>query len=332
VDIAWAHRAVVNGTTNLIDVDDHVRVRATQADGTVNGATADKLQAKLAPKPTTQASTTAPTTTASTKPSEADKMNFMAGKEITTATLSGNVKVKSELLAADGTLARGLDLLSETVVYNRATGRMEVPVAGQMLYQDHRAPQPQQAAAAAPEGPTVGSGRGATAFQWNRSLVYDQLAREAVMTGDVQVVHKPDSNGGQPFNLNGQTLTAYLEPDPAAATKPAKPTQPAQPAKTASTKPSSSFFGDDTTSQQKFRLKRITVRDNVHVTSNRMNFDAHDLSYDPLAQVLTASGDEANPVIVFDNKDGSTTTASELEWNTKTDQFKVKRLGGKVRR
>ena len=97
---------------------------------------------------------------------------------------------------------------------------------------------------------------------------------------------------------------------------------------------SSSFFGDDSSNQQqqKFRLKRITVRDNVRVTSNRMNFDAHDLSYDPLAQVLTASGDEANPVVVFDNKDGSTTTASELEWNTKTDQFRVKRLGGKVRR
>ena len=82
----------------------------------------------------------------------------------------------------------------------------------------------------------------------------------------------------------------------------------------------------------KLRLRRITVRDDVHVASDRMNFDAHELSYDPLAQLLTASGDEANPVVVFDNKDGSTTTASELQWNTKTDQFKVKKLGGKLRR
>ena len=74
------------------------------------------------------------------------------------------------------------------------------------------------------------------------------------------------------------------------------------------------------------------MRDDVHVTSTRLKFDAQQLSYDPLAQLLTATGDEANPVVVFDNTNGSTTTASELQWNTRTDQFKVKKLTGKMRR
>src|SRR5439155_12875540 len=51
VDIAWAGGARVDGANDWIDVADKVQVRATQADGTVNGASSDKLRAKLAPKP-----------------------------------------------------------------------------------------------------------------------------------------------------------------------------------------------------------------------------------------------------------------------------------------
>jgi hypothetical protein len=144
------------------------------------------------------------------------------------------------------------------------------------------------------------------------------------LSGGVEVIHKPDSNGGQPFNLRGQSLTAELEPDPAAATRPAK----------ATTESASLFTGSGGADADpgKMRLRRVSVHDNVHVESNNLKFDAHDLSYDPIAQILTANGDENNPVVVFDNKDGSSTTASELQWNTKTDQFKIKKLGGKVRR
>src|SRR5439155_19485246 len=118
----------------------------------------------------------------------------------------GHVEVKSELLSPDGSLARGLHLFAEQVSYDRVTGRMEVPVEGRMLYQDHRAAEKNAAGAAATasnnaegEGPTLGSGRGATAFQWSKWLVYDQPRQNATMTGDVQVVHRPDANGGQPF-------------------------------------------------------------------------------------------------------------------------------------
>jgi len=37
-------------------------------------------------------------------------------------------------------------------------------------------------------------------------------------------------------------------------------------------------------------------------------------------------------VVVFESTSGPTTADSQLEWNTRTDQFKVQKLGGKVRR
>jgi hypothetical protein len=49
-----------------------------------------------------------------------------------------------------------------------------------------------------------------------------------------------------------------------------------------------------------------------------------------MKQVLTAFGDEASPIAVFDREKGTTQTASELEWNTKTDQFRIKGLRGRI--
>jgi hypothetical protein len=314
---------VLNGQADRIDVSDKVVVKSVQSDGTINTATSDRLIARLTPKPTTRATTQSTaattataTTRASTKPADAaDPANFLAGKEITQTTLLGNVKVKSELFNPDGSLARGLDLLAERVDYDRITGRMDVPVKGQMLYRDHRA------SGGTKDGPTMGGGRGATAFGWNKSLIYDQPGQVATMSGDVQVAHQPDNGAGQKFDLRGQTLKAFFEPDPAATkptTKTAAPSATSQP-----------LAGADTS---KFRLKRLTVDDDVHVTSQRMNFDARRMAFDPIQQMLTASGDESGPVTVFDNASGGTTTASDLEWNTGTDQFKIKKLTGKMRK
>jgi hypothetical protein len=62
----------------------------------------------------------------------------------------------------------------------------------------------------------------------------------------------------------------------------------------------------------------------------RLDVDARELSYDPVAQVLHAHGGENTPITIVDKEKGTTTTAGELEWNTATDQFRVKDLAGKV--
>lgn len=334
IDIAWAGSARVDGNTDLIDVDRGVTMTSVQADGTVNGATADHLRAKLALRPTTHpahaagesaAAAALAAAAAATRPAKPGQpqVTLMAGKEIAAATLTGKVEVKSELPGPNNTVARGLNLYSTILTYDRATGRLEVPAAGQMLYQDHR-----PAGAEASEGPTVGSGRGRTAFEWKNWLVYDPGVQAASLNGDVRVVHWPDANGGQPFNLNAMTLTAYLEPDPAAAGAKAgaAPALPAA-APLAAAAPATSPVDAAT----KLRLRQVTAAGDVSVTSQRLNFTSANLAYHPLEQVLTATGGPAGPVTVVDNQTGSQTAADELRWNTKTDQFRIRNLSGKVR-
>jgi hypothetical protein len=74
----------------------------------------------------------------------------------------------------------------------------------------------------------------------------------------------------------------------------------------------------------------VTARGNVKVESMRLNVDAPELSYDPVAQLLHARGDQNASIVVFDKKTGTSSNVSELEWNTATDQFRVKGLSGKV--
>ena len=166
------------------------------------------------------------------------------------------------------------------------------------------------------EGPTVGSGRGNTAFQWSQSLVYDDAQKQAVMTGDVTVIHHPISKDGQPFNLWADQMTADMEADPAAA------------ASKADKPPSATKPADKT---PKMRLKRVLATGHARVESERLNIDASELSYDPVAQVLHARSTEGVPITIVDKQKGTTSTAGELEWNTATDQFRVKDLSGKVR-
>jgi hypothetical protein len=79
------------------------------------------------------------------------------------------------------------------------------------------------------------------------------------------------------------------------------------------------------------KVKRVTAAGDVHVQSKRLNFDGPNLAYEPEAQVLTATGDANSPVTVYDNENGSTTQAQELWWNTQTDQFKIRKLTGRIR-
>jgi hypothetical protein len=279
--------------------------------------------------PATQAiaTTTKPTTTvASTKPSQADKMNFLAGKEITSATLTADgperVEIKSEQYADGKVLLRALNLYATTVTTNRATGRLEVPVPGEMLVRDYRPPEVKKDPAAAPGasakgGPTLGNGRGNTAFKWSKSLIYDDAQHQAVMNGDVVVVHNPITKEGEPFNLWADTLTAEMEADPSAK---------------AATQPAAATTGKSGAAKQdKMRLKRVLATGKVRVESQRMNIDASELSFDPVAQVLHARGSEGVPMTIFDKEKGTTSTAGELEWNTASDQFRIKDLSGKVR-
>jgi hypothetical protein len=306
MDIAWQGNASIDGNTNLIVISEGVEAISRQSDGTRNTATARQLTATLTTRPSAASSTTQPDTQTARHTTTAPSL--MESKDIASVTLTADaeskVEVKSELMAPNGTLLRGFNLFAQTVIYDKIRGQMIVPVPGMMLYQDHRAP-----AQTSAEGPTVGSGRGATAFEWKKSLIYSEPDRRATLAGDVAIVHRPKNNKDQPFRLDAQTVTADLEP--AASTQ----------SSDASTK-----------SSEKMTLKLVTARDNVHVSSNRANFDASELTYSPATSTLSATGAEDNPGTLYDATNGSTATFSALQWNTETDQFTITQANARIRR
>jgi len=176
-----------------------------------------------------------------------------------------------------------------------------------MVYRDARPPAKDQG-----KGPTMGSGRGATVFGWSKSLVYDQPTLEATMVGDVKVVHQPDNEQNQPFELTSQTLKATFEPAPT--------TQPA-------TKPAAA----GPAAMKDLQAKSVLATGDVHVKSNRLILDAPQLSFDMLNQTLIATGDEQHPITVFDAQTGSTQSASKVFWNTKTDEIRIEAMRVKAR-
>ena len=367
MNLTWTGDAIVDGNTNLIDVDQNVVVISHDADGTVDTATSRHLQAIMTTRPTTEPTTqpttlavsqptTQPTTLASSRPTKTknpdDTTSFMKDKEITAGILTGHVVIVSELKNPDDTPARKMNLYAEKVIYDTVVGRLDIPVTGELLYQDHREPTTQQIKAARARAatkpaddqnsPNMGSGKGNTAFRWDDSLVYERAQKTMTMTGNVHVVHQPDSEGSAPFTLISDILTATFEPKP--TTQPTtqsttQSTQPSadettQPTSLASSRPSTRPTSKPTTRPQEDlgQLKLITATGHVQATSTLMNFDAPQMTFDPVNQILTATGDPRHPVSFFHAGSGARTLVTKLYWNTVTDEIRLEKVIGTLQR
>ncbi|HEV8291076.1 MAG TPA: hypothetical protein VGP94_04110, partial [Tepidisphaeraceae bacterium] len=173
--------------------------------------------AKMAKKgPATQpiASAKKPTT----KPGDFD---VMGDREIQSVILDGSAAVTSTITDAQGALLQQRHIDAERMEFyhdNPKAKRLVIPVPGRMLTVDNRPPATQPTDAAAADDPM--SMRGALAFQWNKSLNYDESKQQVVMLGGVQIVRQ-DQGTDQKMTLTGDTLTADVEPPPQPATKPA---------------------------------------------------------------------------------------------------------------
>ena len=234
-------------------------------------------------------------------------------------------------------------LKAEKVIYDQLAGRMDVPVPGSLLYQDHRQPATRPAAtqssttqsttqpattqtshrklASKPTTDQSGGsaeGRGKTAFQWQKSLVYERAQQRATMTGDVIVLHQPDDPAGMPFKLTGQTLTASLR---AQRTRP-----PAPAAQTCNP------LHINRSASKWVSSGRSTSPARVRVTSTKFDVDAEDLSFDPIHQVIIAHGDPEHPVTVFFHETGSYQTMTYLYWDMATDTVRMQGASGKFQR
>ncbi|HEV2295719.1 MAG TPA: hypothetical protein VGR35_17865 [Tepidisphaeraceae bacterium] len=350
VHVAWRGHAALDGRTNLVDVRGGVSFTTTGTDGMTTTTHAQHLQIALVDKPpTTQpatqpttgpgveptppamtapasAPTNAPTTAPATRPREAglggiQNIDFLSNKEPRSANLTGDVRIESTLLDAEGAVERRMYLRAEEANYDLITRHMIVPVNGRLLYEDHRPPTAQEDEQESP------ANRGTTAFEWKRRLTYDDEAHRAVMEGDVNISHVPDAERGEPFRIATQRVTAEMEPKPttaptdAPATVPA--TNPTLPPTTAPATQPGPLPGA-------MRLQRVIADGGVRVETDRFAFTATRLTYSPSTGILTAHSAPGDPITLTEEGRVDSTIDS-LMWNTKTDRVTLKGGRGRVR-
>ena len=255
IDVTWTDSMSLDGAANIADVYGHVFVKNTDAVGTVSTITGDKAHIDLmdAPKATTKKSPT-------TQPDSLG--SAMGGKQLKILTLTGHVVGESELLGADGGLARQDTLHGNQLVYNAVNGTAIVPGPGWLLVENHRA-----------DAKDGANNRGRMAVSWQKQLTYTQPTQIINIDGDTVVGFEKDPAGkeagkppGTPMQLRGQHLIITLAKAPSAATKPAAE------------------------SQGKLQLSHMQANGQVMFNAQGADFSCDQVDYDPKTALMTAIG------------------------------------------
>jgi hypothetical protein len=326
IDVTWTRSLRVDGKRNVVDALGEVVAKTIDADGTVNTVQGERAQLLLvdAPAPATQ-TTTRPAVAASAT-QLATPESAVARKAVRQATFHEDAIVTSTLLDNDGLPLRRMKLKADTVQYDLvpppplgspdgavATKKLTVPGEGKMLVEDYRAPTTQPAAAK-DDGNAVASARGATAFQWSKSLVYDDAIHKAVMDGSVIIDHRDDVAKEDSMRLTGDTATAELEPMATPATHPA------------TTKPS----------EPRYQVRKVTASGHLLVTMKGGELIADSLVYDPVTRILIARGSDQSDALFTRAQVGRGGTqpirAQEMQWDAKSDLPKITRATAQLRK
>jgi lipopolysaccharide export system protein LptA len=344
MDVAWIDHADMNGAGNRVDLLGDVSVTTLDADGTVNVAKGDKIHIDLIDKPipATRSSTQpAPTTRPAhpTQTADSMQMGVMKDKDARTLTVDGNANVVSTLGAPDGTVLRQFALYGPKIIYQLADSKelpaktLVVPSAGRMFVGDHRPPEQRKANAGAKDpGEDDNGGRGDTAFQWSKQLVYSESQRQATLTGDVVVVHQPLGKQAEldRVRINSDQVTAWFEPQ-IPLLKPAA-TQPGAPTTRPTTGPATQPTTRPGQPGESLQLKHLTSLGHVVITrATGATLYADRVDYDPTIHWMIARGNENNPARYVDpnpkpdalHPADRVLTALEMEWNTDTWNIKM---------
>ncbi|HWE02388.1 MAG TPA: hypothetical protein VG326_08240 [Tepidisphaeraceae bacterium] len=317
MDVAWTDRADMDGAQNRMDVLGDVIVKTLDTEGAMNTATGDRVHIDLVKKalPATRPAPRAAAQPAGKdKPANGMQMDVMKDKDARTITITGaSAKVKSTLAGSDGVIVRQFVIIGPRIIYQLLDSpelpakTLWVPSAGQMFMGDHRPPEKPKAGAKKGDEDDTG-GRGDTAFKWERQLVYSEARRQAVMTGDVIIVHQPEGKESAqgPVRINADQVTAWfdpIKPDGKPATKPARATS------------------DPQTSMQ---LKNLTADGHVTITRAASTLTADAVEYDPRTHWMVAHGTDT---VDAKYEDSQNTTASksahDMAWNTQTWNIKA---------
>lgn len=323
VNIAWTDSAMVDGKKSRITVAGDVVATIPDRDGTVNTARGDTVAIVLVPKtpatdsiadksgkkPAAKQDTPAPAKESAAAGPLAGrvKMDVFQDKQVGAIALVGEAVVNSNLKDADGALLREFQMQAPAIRFDVVKRQLVVPNAGQMLVRDHR---PSNTAKDPSVVPGPGEGRGVSAFQWKKALIYDEQKRRATMKGDVLIVHKPDGENQSPVRLSADWVSAAFEPT--GQTKPAAGDEPAD-------------LG------AALRLTGLSAIGNINATRDAAQLTAHRIDFNPADEWITASGTARNPATFTDGAGAGSTTAEVVQWNAKTWHVRFKNITARVR-
>jgi lipopolysaccharide export system protein LptA len=326
VNVIWSDHADIDGMANRIDVWGKVECTSPDADGTVNTSDSEHVRIDLQKKPPLPATrpaanpviAVATTTKPATRPdgvAGSMQMDLFKDKEPALITLDKNAVVTSTLADASGKILRQFELKGPTIQYALQTTpalpahSLLVPAAGQMLVRDHRPPAPNDKSKSSDDTAAIG-GRGATAFKWNKQLLYNEDARRADLTGDVLIVHQGDDAKEEPARLTADQVTAWFK----------QPEKAGNAAQSAGAAPAA------------MELKWLTASGRPFVTRGTAELTAQKIDLDPVNHRLAAYGTDREPTVFTNTATNDTTTANEVNWNTQTWDVKFKWVSSRSRR
>jgi hypothetical protein len=229
--------------------------------------------------------------------------------------LSKDAVVDSKLTAADGSVLRETRIDSQLLQYDMLARRLTVPRPGRMLVRDHTPTTQKQKAANAANASGLSAQRGATAFQWAKSLDYSGTDHRAIMRGDVLVAYKPDEAKELPVRMRADEVVATFQDVNKADATAAAPA-PANPPAMGITGPS-------------VDLRSVRAEGNVNVVRGTEELNAPRLTYDPQSHWLRAMGTDQAPAVFSSGPRGNGLTARELQWNTDTWKIKAVDVTGR---
>jgi hypothetical protein len=274
-----------------VEINGDVSVTSVNPDRTVSTARARRLTMTLADAPTS-----------ATQP-QLGAVDVLAGKVIEQIVLHEDAELRSVLVDAQEQPLRRAHLFAPRIRYELATHRLSVADPGRMLFEDRRPADPTRTAAR--------DFRGAVAFAWQDSLVYNQSTGKAAMQGEVVVVYEPTTGDGEAFRLDADDMIAEMQPR--GGSDQALPLPVLSPA------------------AGEARLRRVRATGNVLFSSTGIRFEAAEIEYEPASNIVAARGTPRHPVSVLDAAGLSTGSFAELHFNTQTEKIRLRNLQATMR-
>ncbi len=298
--VEWSRDVVVDGKANRIDVNGDVVVTTATADGASHALTGESMLMTLADvEPDAANVPAAGQGNDGVKTRSAVVPELAQRKRVESITFERSVQVTSLRTAEDGKLLRRFFLRAPRLDYDPQQRQMVVPVAGQLLFEDH----PQRPEHADAEASQL---FGATAMAWEKRLVYDETHRHITLEGNVLIKHQPDEGQKQPpFELRAQTVRAEL-------------------AESDSDQPAEGELID------RPDLRRLIADQNVGFKSRDIELTALRIEHDPHNGDVIATGTREQPVHI--SRGVTTGSFREARFNLRTEKLQVIDFRGNVRR